>query len=78
LIDGSKNGAVVGTVYKDMKGPLFPTVAVHSQNEEYVVHFFKKVYAPSVIILFAWAVYCEIQTVQISICSLELIPASRD
>lgn len=33
----SKNGAVVGTVPKDMKGPLFPTIAVHSQNEEYVV-----------------------------------------
>lgn len=33
----SKNGAVVGTAPKDMKGPLFPTVAVHSQNEEYVV-----------------------------------------
>lgn len=31
-----KNKAVVGTVYKDMKGPLFPTVSVHSQNEEYV------------------------------------------
>lgn len=36
-IDDSKNGAIIGTVYKDMKGPLFPTVAVHSQNEEYVV-----------------------------------------
>ncbi|CAK9137126.1 unnamed protein product [Ilex paraguariensis] len=32
----TKNGAVVGTVYKDVKGPLFPTIAVHSQNEEYV------------------------------------------
>ncbi|KAM7515252.1 hypothetical protein LguiA_004835 [Lonicera macranthoides] len=30
----TKNGAVVGTVYKDVKGRLFPTVAVHSQNEE--------------------------------------------
>ncbi|KAJ6855501.1 ran-binding protein M [Populus alba x Populus x berolinensis] len=29
-----KNGAVVGGVYKEIKGPLFPTVAVHSQNEE--------------------------------------------
>nr|XP_029144713.1 uncharacterized protein LOC112710218 isoform X1 [Arachis hypogaea]XP_029144714.1 uncharacterized protein LOC112710218 isoform X1 [Arachis hypogaea]XP_029144715.1 uncharacterized protein LOC112710218 isoform X1 [Arachis hypogaea] len=29
-----KNGQVVGTVYKDMKGPLFPTIAVHSQNED--------------------------------------------
>lgn len=33
----SKNGTVVGTVPKDMKGPLYPTIAVHSQNEEYVI-----------------------------------------
>lgn len=32
-----KNGAVVGAVFKDVKGPLFPTVAVHSQHEVYVV-----------------------------------------
>lgn len=32
----SKNGHVVGTVYKDVKSQLFPTIAVHSQNEEYV------------------------------------------
>ena len=31
-----KNGQVVGSIYKDMKGPLFPTIVVHSQNEEYV------------------------------------------
>lgn len=31
-----KNGVLVGSVYKDVKGPVFPTVAVHSQNEEYV------------------------------------------
>ncbi|KAH9625994.1 hypothetical protein KSS87_022933 [Heliosperma pusillum] len=31
----TKNGDIVGTVYKDMKSQLFPTVAVHSQNEEY-------------------------------------------
>ena len=37
LFFGSKNGVVVGTVYKDVKGPLFPTIAVHSQNEEYVL-----------------------------------------
>ncbi|TXG66565.1 hypothetical protein EZV62_007840 [Acer yangbiense] len=30
----TKNGAVVGTLFKDIKGPLFPTIAVHSQNEE--------------------------------------------
>ena len=37
-VDASKNGAIVGTVCKEkeMKGRLFPTIAVHSQNEEYV------------------------------------------
>lgn len=38
----TKNGVVVGTVYKDVKGPLFPTVAVHSQNEEVTVNFGKE------------------------------------
>ena len=38
--DNSKNGAVVGAVYKDIKGLLLPTVAVHSQNEEYVAPLF--------------------------------------
>lgn len=38
----TKNGAVVGTVYKDVKGPLFPTIAVHSQNEEVTVNFGKE------------------------------------
>ncbi|GMP47851.1 hypothetical protein CsSME_00015415 [Camellia sinensis var. sinensis] len=33
----TKNGEVVGTVSNDVKGPLFPTIAVHSQYEEYVV-----------------------------------------
>nr|GMD53066.1 ran-binding protein 10 isoform X2 [Ipomoea batatas]GMD57769.1 ran-binding protein 10 isoform X2 [Ipomoea batatas] len=37
----TKNGAVVGTVCKDIKGPLFPTIAVHSQNEEVTVNFGK-------------------------------------
>ncbi|KAI5668041.1 hypothetical protein M9H77_17894 [Catharanthus roseus] len=37
----TKNGSVVGAVYKDVKGPLFPTVAVHSQNEEVTVNFGK-------------------------------------
>lgn len=41
----TKNGAVVGTVYKDTKGPLFPTVAVHSQNEEVHVNFGQKPFA---------------------------------
>jgi len=40
LFVASKNGQVVGTVFKEMKGPLFPTVAVHSQNEEYAVLLF--------------------------------------
>lgn len=39
FVVASKNGAVVGTVYNEVKGPLFPTIAVHSQNEEYVVPF---------------------------------------
>ncbi|KAF7141577.1 hypothetical protein RHSIM_Rhsim06G0114100 [Rhododendron simsii] len=38
----TKNGTVVGTVYKDVKGPLFPTIAVHSQNEEVRVNFGKE------------------------------------
>ncbi|KAL3638705.1 hypothetical protein CASFOL_016612 [Castilleja foliolosa] len=37
----TKNGIIVGTVYKDVKGPVFPTVAVHSQNEEVTVNFGK-------------------------------------
>ncbi|KAI6691263.1 hypothetical protein NL676_028091 [Syzygium grande] len=41
----TKNKAVVGTVYKDMKGPLFPTVSVHSQNEEINVNFGQKPFA---------------------------------
>ncbi|PON32097.1 hypothetical protein PanWU01x14_364250 [Parasponia andersonii] len=32
----TKNGAVVGTAYKEMKVPLFPIIAVHSQNEEII------------------------------------------
>ncbi|XP_042491633.1 ran-binding protein M homolog [Macadamia integrifolia] len=35
----TKNGKLVGTVYKDVKGPLFPTISVHSQNEEVNVNF---------------------------------------
>lgn len=38
----TKNGVVVGAVYKDVKGPLFPTIAVHSQNEEVTVNFGKE------------------------------------
>ncbi|KAF3445446.1 hypothetical protein FNV43_RR10622 [Rhamnella rubrinervis] len=41
----TKNGAVVGAVDKDMKGPLFPTIAVHSQNEEVHVNFGQKPFA---------------------------------
>ncbi|CAI9755952.1 unnamed protein product [Fraxinus pennsylvanica] len=37
----TKNGVVVGAVYKDVKGPVFPTVAVHSQGEEVTVNFGK-------------------------------------
>ncbi|PON85046.1 SPRY domain containing protein [Trema orientale] len=41
----TKNGAVVGTAYKEMKVPLFPTIAVHSQNEEVHVNFGQKPFA---------------------------------
>lgn len=37
IFDASVNGTLVGTVSKYIKGPLFPTVAVHSQNEEYAL-----------------------------------------
>ncbi|URE41785.1 SPRY [Musa troglodytarum] len=35
----TKNAKLVGTVPKDIKGPLYPSIAVHSQNEEYAVGF---------------------------------------
>ncbi|XP_057532484.1 ran-binding protein M homolog [Amaranthus tricolor] len=38
----TKNGTIVGKVYKDVKCQLFPTVAVHSQNEEVTVNFGKE------------------------------------
>ncbi|KAI3990893.1 hypothetical protein MKX01_026077 [Papaver californicum] len=38
----TKNGELIGTVYKDVKGALYPTVAVHSQNEEVNVNFGQK------------------------------------
>ncbi|KAK4284959.1 hypothetical protein QN277_001719 [Acacia crassicarpa] len=41
----TKNAQVVGTVSKDLKGPLFPTLAVHSQNEEVHVNFGQKPFA---------------------------------
>lgn len=37
----TKNGVLVGSVYKDVKDAVFPTVAVHSQNEEVTVNFGK-------------------------------------
>ena len=41
MFNASKNGQLVSSIYKDMKGTLFPTIAVHSQNEEYVhIHHF--------------------------------------
>ncbi|CAA7057842.1 unnamed protein product [Microthlaspi erraticum] len=39
------NGTLVGTVSKYIKGPLFPTVAVHSQNEEVTVNFGQEKFA---------------------------------
>ncbi|CAN0928177.1 Ran-binding protein M homolog [Linum grandiflorum] len=41
----TKNGALIGTVKKEIKDPLFPTVAVHSQNEEIEVNFGQKQFA---------------------------------
>ncbi|CAL9086394.1 unnamed protein product [Musa acuminata var. zebrina] len=38
----TKNAKLVGTVPKDIKGPLYPSIAVHSQNEEVTVNFGKK------------------------------------
>ncbi|KAL6956486.1 hypothetical protein U1Q18_043776 [Sarracenia purpurea var. burkii] len=38
----TKNGAVVGTTRKDVKVPLFPTIGLHSQNEEVRVNFGKE------------------------------------
>ncbi|KAJ3675514.1 hypothetical protein LUZ60_004556 [Juncus effusus] len=35
----TKNGNLVGSFPKEIKGPLYPTVAVHSQNEEVTVNF---------------------------------------
>ncbi|URE41787.1 SPRY [Musa troglodytarum] len=39
----TKNAKLVGTVPKDIKGPLYPSIAVHSQNEEivrsYLLHY---------------------------------------
>ncbi|EOA20630.1 hypothetical protein CARUB_v10000942mg [Capsella rubella] len=39
------NGSLVGYVSKYIKGPLFPTVAVHSQNEEVTVNFGQEKFA---------------------------------
>ncbi|KAJ4917260.1 SPla/RYanodine receptor (SPRY) domain-containing protein [Raphanus sativus] len=41
----TKNGALVGKIPKNIKGHLFPTIAVHSQNEEVSVNFGKTKFA---------------------------------
>lgn len=38
----TKNGEMVGDVCKEVKGRLYPTIAVHSQNEEVSVNFGKE------------------------------------
>ncbi|KAK3154362.1 hypothetical protein QOZ80_2BG0189540 [Eleusine coracana subsp. coracana] len=38
----TKNGSPVGGFPKDIKGPLYPTIAVHSQDEEVTVNFGKE------------------------------------
>ncbi|KAH0452871.1 hypothetical protein IEQ34_017195 [Dendrobium chrysotoxum] len=40
----TKNGELVGTVCKDIKGLLYPTIAVHGTNEEVTVNFGKQPY----------------------------------
>ncbi|KAL1202337.1 Ran-binding protein M [Cardamine amara subsp. amara] len=41
----TKNGELIGSIPKDIKGHLFPTVAVHSLNEEVNVNFGKNKFA---------------------------------
>uniref|UniRef100_I1P1A5 Uncharacterized protein n=1 Tax=Oryza glaberrima TaxID=4538 RepID=I1P1A5_ORYGL len=38
----TKNGSLVGSFQKEIKGPLYPTIAVHSQDEEVTVNFGKE------------------------------------
>ncbi|KAL6899771.1 hypothetical protein ACP4OV_006429 [Aristida adscensionis] len=38
----TKNGSLVGAFPKDIKAPLYPTIAVHSQDEEVTVNFGKE------------------------------------
>ncbi|WVZ75031.1 hypothetical protein U9M48_023127 [Paspalum notatum var. saurae] len=38
----TKNGSLVGSCPKEVKGPLYPTIAVHSQGEELTVNFGKE------------------------------------
>ncbi|XP_062219320.1 ran-binding protein M homolog isoform X2 [Phragmites australis] len=38
----TKNGSLVGAFPKDIKCPLYPTIAVHSQDEEVTVNFGKE------------------------------------
>ncbi|KAF8693429.1 hypothetical protein HU200_038823 [Digitaria exilis] len=38
----TKNGSLVGAFAKDIKGPLYPTIAVHSHGEELTVNFGKE------------------------------------
>ncbi|KAJ4761736.1 SPla/RYanodine receptor (SPRY) domain-containing protein [Rhynchospora pubera] len=38
----TKNGNIVGSFPKEIKGLLYPTIAVHSQNEELTVNFGKE------------------------------------
>lgn len=52
--DASKNGTLVGKVPKDIRGHLFPTVAVHSQNEEYVLTFSLMVNTNAIMYLLCW------------------------
>lgn len=42
LLFFTKNGSLIGAFPKDIKGPLYPTIAVHSQDEELTVNFGKE------------------------------------
>ncbi|VAI57865.1 unnamed protein product [Triticum turgidum subsp. durum] len=42
LLFFTKNGSLIGAFPKDIKGPLYPTIAVHSQGEELTVNFGKE------------------------------------
>ncbi|XP_078434664.1 ran-binding protein M homolog isoform X2 [Wolffia australiana] len=67
----TKNGHLVGAVAKNAKGPLFPTVAVHSQNEQVTVNFGKH---PFLFNIEAYAL--EERTKQLSAIEKSILPVN--